>query len=510
MKLNKRIILAVLMCSLIFLTGCDKGDDDTKVSNEMKASGGTIKIAMSRYETLNPLTNRDKDVDQVLQLVYDPIVEIGADFKTTPVLAKEVKVDSTCTSIDVVLKDVKFHDGSELTADDVVYSLNTLKKSEDDSVYKNVLGNIGTYKALDEKTVRIYLRQVYSNPEYCLAFPVVSKAYFESHKDDVNAECGTGMFKITNVELNEEISLEKNKNYFGDKPYIDGITVILMPDEKTRLTAFKQKQIDIMFTDDMIAGQYTGNNSVKLLQYSTMYYDFLGFNFNNKSLANSEVRKIIAHAIDKKKIIEDIYYGYGKIADTMIHPNSFLYSSSATSYDYDLGLAKGLLSKIETDTSFRLLVNEENKERVEMADMIKKSLDSIGMTITIDKVNYETYVDKITKKDFDILLGGWHLQNNQDVSFAFSSANIYQGQNYISYKSDEMDQKLLGAYGQIGETKVMTGFEELQEFLGQELPYISIAFRENVGYLNTDKVGGELSPVEHNHFNGIENIYVKK
>ncbi|MCQ2979006.1 MAG: peptide ABC transporter substrate-binding protein [Clostridia bacterium] len=514
MKQFKKYIITFLLlltCSLVF-AGCSNGTDgDDNDSKEQKVSGGSINIAMDRYETLNPLLNKDKDVDHVLQLIYSSLVEIDENLKTQNILAEEVKVDSTCTSIDVTLKDAKFHDGTKVTADDVVYSLSTLKNAEDDVIYKNVLGNIANFKALDEKTVRIYLRQVYSNPTYCLAFPVVSKAFFTNKDNDlVNGENGTGMFKISNVSLNQEITLENFKDYFGDKPYIDGITVMLMPNEKTALTAFKQKQIDVMFTEDMIAGQYSGNNTVKLVPYSTLYYDFLGFNFNNSNLANADIRKIIAHAINKKDIIEKAYYGYGLIADTMIHPNSFLYSKSASTYEYDLGMAKSLLNKSGvSNLSFRILVNKENEERVEIAKMIKDSLQAVGFTITIDEVPYETYVQKIEAKDFDMLLGGWHLLTNQDISFAYSSSKVYQGQNYISYSNPEMDAKLLNAYGQVDEEKVLGAFEELQEYLGEELPYISIAFRENVGYLNKNKVGGTLSSVEHNHYRGIENIYVK-
>lgn len=515
MKHFRKIILTVtfMLCVLI-LTGCNtNGSNDEDDKNEVKTKGGTINIAMNRYETLNPLLNKDKDVDQVLQLIYDPLMEIDANLKTQNVLAKEVKVDKTCTSIDVVLReDAKFHDGSKVTADDVVYSLSTLKSADDGVVYKNVLGNIGTFKALDENTVRIYLRQVYSNPTYCLCFPVISKSFFTNKDNDlVNGENGTGMFKISNVSLNQEITLEKNNDYFGNEPYIDGISVKLMPNDQTALTSFKQKSIDIMFTEDMIAGQYSGNSSVKLVPYATLYYDFLGFNFNNKTLANGEVRKIIAHAINKKEIVEKAYYGYGVIADTMIHPDSFLYSSSQASYEYDLSMAKSLLNKQSLDTkSFRILVNKENEQRVSTAEIIKAALDSIGMQITIDAVDYETYVSKINSKDFDMLLGGWHLLTNQDISFAYSSDKVYSGQNYISYASDAMDNTLLNAYGQVSEDSVLEAFEKLQEFLGQELPYISIAFRQNVGYQNKNVIGGSLSPLEHNHYKGIENIYVKK
>lgn len=519
MKLNKVIkksILLMLLLICIIFTGCNNGsNEEIDEDKEVKVAGGTVNVSMNRYVTLNPLLNKDKEVDQVLSLIYDPIMKIGENLKPENCLAENVVVDSTCSSIDVTLKDdIKFHDGTLLTSSDVVYSLDVLKKADDDVCYKNVLGNIGTYKALDEKTVRIYLRQVYSNPTYALCFPVISKNYFSNTNNDlINGENGTGMFKISNVSLNQEIVLEKNKEYLGAKPYIDGINVTLMPNKETALTAFKQKQIDIMFTEDMIAGQYTGNNSVKMMPYSTLYYDFLGFNFNNENLKNAELRRIIAHTINKKEIVEKIYYGYGVVADTMIHPKSFLYSKAATTYEYDLKLAKGLLDKMNLSSSqltFNLLVNKENVERVEVAKLIKESLIQIGININIIEENYEVYSTKVQNKEFDLLLGGWHLLNNQDVSFAYSSSKVYEGQNYISYASKEMDAMLLKAYSQIGEANVISAFAELQEYLGQELPYISIAFRENVGYLNKTKIGGTLNPVEHNHFNGIENIYVRK
>lgn len=147
-----------------------------------------------------------------------------------------------------------------------------------------------------------------------------------------------------------------------------------------------------------------------------------------------------------------------------------------------------------------ILVNQENTGRVQIASKMKEELTAIGFEITIDKQPFAVYQEKFINGQYDIIVGGWKCSEVTDLAPFFGTGGSL---NYIGYSNPEVDQLLEGAKTAVGEGQTLLAYSSLQKKLVEELPYISIAYR-NQAVFASKNIGGEISPVESNVFRGIE------
>ncbi len=147
-----------------------------------------------------------------------------------------------------------------------------------------------------------------------------------------------------------------------------------------------------------------------------------------------------------------------------------------------------------------ILVNEENSVRKQIASKLREELQTIGFVCTLDVQPYEQYQEKLTSGSFDMVVGGWQFSDVVDLTPFFATGGSY---NYIGYSNEEMDRLLETARTAVGEGMTLLAYSSLQKKLAEELPYISIAFREDAVF-TSKYVGGEISPTSFNVFRNIE------
>lgn len=510
-----RYIVAFAILPLI-LVGCggdnaieqNKENSDKQVSSSKIA--GELVIATRIPKTFNPLLNTDSDIDQVLKLVYDTLVDINDEIKPVKSIAESWQVNDIGTSVNIKLRnDVFWHDGQNLTTEDVIYSLDTLRNAQE-SLYKKNVKNILSYEVVDKYNLKIVYNKPAGDIPYTLYFPIIPKHYYDV-KTEVTEPLGSGKYKFISYEPSKQIKLELNEKYFKKAGNIKNIVIKIIQDKTVEEEAFKQNQIDFIYTDKLNMQKYAKDKKSNQFECETLYYDFLGFNLRNNYLNDKRVRQAMAYIIDKKSFLNKYYLGFADIADTPIHPNSWLYLKDMTRYSYDKRRAEKLVREVLGDKqekiNLRILVNEENYQRVNIANYLKNELDSIGFNTTIEKYNMQDYMKKIDNRDFDILLGGWKLSKFPDLTFMFNSGESDTGKNYGGYKDAQTDLLLEKAFISFQEEDMRVAYKELQKRIYDELPYISIAFRKNIVYTNP-KLKGELKPLEWNVFNNIESCKI--
>ena len=147
-----------------------------------------------------------------------------------------------------------------------------------------------------------------------------------------------------------------------------------------------------------------------------------------------------------------------------------------------------------------ILVNSENTARRQIAAKLKEELTAIGFDITIDQQNFAAYQQKFMDGQYDMIVGGWNCSEVTDLTPFFGTAGSL---NYIGYTNEEVDQLLAAARTAIGEGPTLLAYSSLQKKLAEELPYISIAYR-NEAVFTSKHVSGTIEPTEFNVFRGIE------
>ena len=528
--MKKKIMLLFLLFCLS-LSGCGQSEQ-AKEETQFTASGGpnvaetekgTLTLSMRIPETLNPILNREETVDRILKLLFLPLLDFEESGKPAPAVAQSWELSADGMSATLQLDpDIKWHDGTALTAEDVVFSLNLLRNAPEDAVYKRVLQYVSGCQAVGQNTVVFTFHTGFSGNLSALRFPIIPQHYYAGQTDpksDNNMKpTGSGAYQLQSYTQASELMLEANPSYYKGQPQIPFICVRITAGKETDINAFEQGMTDVLVADAMEAGRYIDETLSGIYPYASNEYDFIGFNFRKALFQDKTVRQAVAYALPKQTLLESVYLNYGEMTNTPISPKSWLYEENVAPYHYDLSMAATVLKNngwTDTDGDKKLervteggmdilqatiLVNQENTARRQIASKLKEELETIGFRITIDQQPFAVYQERLINGQFDMVVGGWKCSEITDLTPFFATGGSL---NYIGYSNEEMDALLAAAYAAVGEGQTLLAYSSLQKKLAEELPYINIAYR-NQAVFASKYVGGTVAPTDFNIYRGIE------
>ena len=575
MKYKKCLCLILLVLILGTVVGCEQNElavgnqnttNDTEAPVEYSpVEGGQVVIPLTNFNTLNPLMTQNSSYYFLSKLIFESLFEFDNDLNVINQLAESYNIKDEGRTIEIKLKDnVFWHDGEKFRPEDIVFTVDTIKYANNDSTYKQMFLNaIGSSSMSDvrriinvaitgENSIAITFDRAFSNNLEVLTFPIIPKHVFASGKSSNNdflkalelndyKPVGTGPYKFEIYEKMKEIKLSANDNYREGRPYIDEILGRVLESEEDILTAFETGQVNMATTLGVDWDKYSQNSRIKILEFVSSNYEFLGFNFEKDIFSGEKgehLRRAIAYGIDRQAIIQKLYLGHGTQTDVPIHPDSWLLSQKANSFGYNLDLAKGELKNLGwNDTnndgiledengqniSLKLLTNSYNLMRLKTAEMIKDDLKKLGIDVIIypeakkkDDITIEDIDTQWTEVnqqlgagDYDIALLGWQLSVIPDLSFAFHSSQISYNTNFIKYSNEKMNGLLEAAFLKGSRDEKIKAYDELQGFIVEDLPYVSLFFK-NKALLIDSKIIGDLNPAFFNPYKGIEKCYIPK
>jgi peptide/nickel transport system substrate-binding protein len=314
-----------------------------------------------------------------------------------------------------------------------------------------------------------------------------------------------------------EMILTANPSYVGQKPAIETISVRTTGGKETDVFAFNQGMTDVLVTDAGNAGRYADEGAVGVCQFTSNQYDFIGFNFHRDLFQDKNMRQAVAYALPKTTIYDNVYLQYANLANTPVSPSSWLYEENVAPFEYDSSMAATLLKNVgwtdkngdgrlekdgengQEQLHVTILANQENGARRQIATKLGDELTLLGFDVSLDIVPFVDYQEKFINGDFDLVVGGWQMSAVTNLYDFFGTNGSL---NYIGYQDDQLDALLLAANEAVGEGATLLAYSSLQKRIAEELPYISIAYR-NKAMLTSARVGGEIIPAEDNIFNSI-------
>ncbi len=557
MKGFKRIMAITILIINILIAGCgiveipDPGQynnnlDEHTPTPPVKSGpvkGGSLSIAISRPDTLNPLLTKSKDTINFLGIIFESVVEYDESLKPQPALASDWEVlDGGKLWVFNIKKGIKWHDGQSLTAEDVLFTFEALRSGKLESFYeKNIADNpniveVGL-KDGDPYSFYIQLEEPSALVLDLMTFPVVSHKIFKNvesmlaQKDDIStAPIGSGPYKVNKVDVSngKKIILEKNKRWWNGEPYINNLTAKIYGNNESARTAFINNKVDVVDTMAFYADVMASPDNANLYRYPTHNYEFLAFNPQRKLLNDKNLRKAIALAIDRKEIISKVYLNSAEAVDVPILLRSWLYNGKYRVYDFDIEEAKALLAKSgwedidgdgfldknegTTQLSFTLMTNDDNYLRRESAFMIARQLAKIGIKVDVRSVSWEELWEGdesiVTTHNYDVLLTGYYLDYAHDLSFAFHSREVGNGfNNFIEYENKTMDKFLDNARKAYKEEDRVRCYNDIQKHLVEQLPVVSLYFRTG-SILANNKVHGIKAHWDLGVYQNIEDWYI--
>ena len=526
----KKRILFLLLTLCLGLSACGQGgvqqDDFTATGGEgtEMEKEDMLTLSMRVPETMNPLLNREETVDRILKLIYLPLLEFDETGKAYPAVAESWEMGADGKTVTMQLnRNIMWQNGGKLTAEDVVYSFRTIQNAPEGSVYKKALNYVADCTKTGDYTVIFTFHENFSDNLSALRFPVISAGYYDGNNDpaaNVNqTPMGNGIYGMYSYKKAAELILTASETYHGEKPLISDIRVKITAGEDTDINAFERGMTDVLVTDAMEAGRYADEGISGMYQFTSNAFDFIGFNFHRELFQDKALRQAVAYALPKESLMDSVYLNYGVMTNTPINPKSWLYEENVALYDHNPSMASTFLKnsgwldedgngklekKMENGQTKQLkatiLVNSENTGRRQIAAKLKEELTAIGFDITIDQQPFASYQQKFIDGEYDMIIGGWDCSEVTDLNQFFGTAGSL---NYTGYTNEEVDRLLAAARNAIGDGPTLLAYSSLQKKLAEELPYISIAYRNQAVFVSKN-VGGEISPTEFNVFHGIE------
>lgn len=527
----KKRLLPLLLSLCLCLSGCGGGGQAEDAQNFI-ASGGPnldqqqqqmLTLSMRVPETLNPILNREESVDRILKLLFLPLLDFDESGKAIPAIASDFQISADGKTIVLPIRtDLTWQDGSRLTAEDVVFTFQMIQAAPEDSVYKRVLDYVSGCQKIGDSSVIFTFHDAFSGNLSALRFPILSAEYYAGQTDPKSqpnmTPMGSGIYSMRSYTQAAELILEKSAFYDGEPTNIPYIRVKLTASEETDIYSFAQGITDVLVTDALEVGHSIDERVSRIYQYPSQEYDFIGFNFHRSLFRDKALRQAVAYALPKENLLDSVYLQYGSMTNTPISPVSWLYEENVAPYNFDLTMAATFLKNsgwTDTDGNGRLekivdgaeeplhaviLVNSENTIRRQIASKLKDELESIGFSITIDQQPFAQYQEKFINGQYDMVIGGWQCSPLIDLTPFFGTGGSL---NYIGYSDAEMDALLLAAQQAVGEGATLLAYSSLQKKLAEELPYISIAYR-NQTIFTSKYVGGVIEPTAFDVFHSIE------
>ena len=476
----------------------------------------TLRLGVSKYDTMNPILSKNKSIQYIDRIIFEPLLTINEDYSISNCLAKEYSKTGDYSYLIKLRDDVKWHDGMDFVAKDVQFTIDRLKEEGINSIYEENVKNIQMVEVIDDYTVKITLYEYDAFFNYNLIFPILPYHYYidEDFKNSEKTPIGTGMYKIAEVN-SSNIVLSRNDNWWNKEKsmQIDSIIVNKYTSMGEVYNAFKIGNIDMISTGNSNFQQYIGTIGYNVTKYLGREFDFIAINTQQGALANKEVRQAIDYAIDKENIVATIYNDYTS-SSYPLDNGHYLYDTGLTKRDYNPESAQKILedngwqlkyrtwSKVEDyrylKTSFSLVVNASNIKRVAVAEAIKNQLAEVGIEINIRKVSDSQYRYYLENKNYDLILTGMTISASPDLSIYFADNNLAQ---YWNEEVQEIMQKL---YNVNDERMLKDNFKRLQEIYIEDVPYVAL-YRNHEYVISSLTLIGDIKPNWYNNYYNMEN-----
>jgi peptide/nickel transport system substrate-binding protein len=424
----------------------DDGDDaeDDSADGDESATGGTLVAAIGGDpDQLDPHTTTSSFAFTVLENVYDTLVQPGDDLTPEPALAESWETSDDLLTWTFTLREgVTFHDGSPLTASDVVASFERIAE-EGANAFR--LGAVEAYEAPDDRTVVMELNRPAPNLlDQIGAFKGMAIAPAAAIEAGTLGDepIGTGPFSFGSFTPGDSVVLEANSDYWGEGPFLDGVEFRVIPDESVKLTNLETGEVDwIDSVPPQQLDQLAEDDSIVLGRVAGNDYWYMALNNAREPFDDPNVRRAIAFALDIDTITEAAKFDAATPNETAIPETSFWYLDYAP-YGQDLDEAQRLLDEAGvSDLTIDLMVTNEFPETVTSAQVIASQLAEVGISVEIRTEDFSTWLADQGEGEFDAFSLGW-LGNIDPDDFYYAQHHSTGGFNFQGFADDEVDELL--------------------------------------------------------------------
>lgn len=488
--------------------------------------GGTLHLGtIGRLSYINPVLSRSNDSEKdLIELIYNGLYTIDGQGGFVPDLAEKIEISEDGTSYTIFLKEnVFWHDGVPFTADDVVFTIETIQNPNFKSPLRLNWGGIVVEK-LGSNVVRFNLKNTYQPFLQNLTLKIIPKHFWENIEAStfLTAEnnlkpIGTGSYLFSGLEKTQEgriisYSLTANDNYFGKKPYISKLIFHLYDNYDLAKNGLLKKEIDGIFPLSIEDIEFFKNKSnVKINSLILPRYYAIFLNLNNPLFSQKPIREALDLSLSRQELVTKILKEQAFPLGGPISAG-FLGNDFNLVTEYSLEKAEKIISELDQDSISFTLSLPDNKELINIANYLVNCWEKIGVSVELQILPLATLEKEIIQtRSYDALLFGAIIGQNPDLfSFWHSSQTTDPGLNLSLYQNNELDKFLETTRQTFNEEKRLADLMSIQTILHEEKPAIFL-YNPFYLYLLPQKIQGnniQYANVPSEKFVDIENWYL--
>jgi peptide/nickel transport system substrate-binding protein len=451
------------------------------------SSGGTYSegiIGEPRH--INPaLATNDADRDLV-RLIYSSLTKYDNQGNIIGDLAESFDVSEDGLTYTFVLKDAEWHDGQPVTADDIVFTVNTFQ-NEDYNSPQRINWNSVLAERIDDKTAKLTLKNKYAQFLNNTTVGILPKHVWQNVKpinfslSDLNVEpIGSGPYKFSELKKDslgkiQSYELKAHKKYHDGRPYIDRVELKFYPTESELVAAYNRgdvSNISNISAQNLNRLKFQQRLDVKRIKFPRYFTVFFNPD-QSETLSELDVRQALNHATDKTTVINEVLNGEALLVKSPVIPAVLGGVDIADPYAYDQNKARELLQNTEAEDLSITLTTSEWPEFVIVANMLKEQWESVGFNVELQIADITTMQQIIKDRSYEALLFGEVLTVDPDpFSFWHSSQKKSPGLNLAVYDDPEADRLLEEGRSTLDPLKRMSSYDDFQKVVLEGAPAI--------------------------------------
>ncbi len=498
-----------------------EAQNSTESTDENKEIKTELSVAARPLQSFNPLTNTDEHNKYIFSLIYDDLYYMDENLKYTSNI-----IDSTIFSPDgktVTLKvnpNASWSDGTNVLAEDIVYSINQLRYSQN-PLYLSNISFVASVTADAEDTVTVYCNKAMNENTFNLCVPIVDESFYKVAQNELEMQNlktnGSGKYSLSEVVDSRNYKLSVVDKY-SSTSNIKTINIKIIENFEFEIDAFNANIIDLIVMNPEDLKEVKNSETTTITNVPTNQYEFIALNFQNPLINDINVRRALAYALPTDETVQSMFLNASNRTQSNVNPKSYLYNKDLISYSEDFEKSRQFLvnsgfNKLDNEgfaikekegtianIDLNILVNEENTYRVNLAKKYAENLKAVGIKSQIIEVPFDEYMTRLNEGRYDLAFAGYLTDNSQNNISMFSEGNI------LKFTSNQIKN----IQGQLATISPEVSYEEqilaLQTVVNNDLPVLSICYKD-VLLLSNNKVNNVKVSID-NYFNNIESWIV--
>lgn len=475
--------LIILLLIMLVSAGCTRQTDNA------------IRFGLSTSPvTLDPRYATDAVSHRINRLIYRRLVDFDDHYHMVPALADWEQISPVHYRFRLKQGGRQFHNGDYLTAADVKATYESVLDRDNVSPHRATLINIRQIAVPDRETVDFYLHAADPLFPGRLGIGILPKSLIETGHPFQQAPVGSGALEFSGWPTEDRLLLRR----VTDRQAFEFITV---KDSTVRALKLARGEIDLIQGDlpFELLDWLRDKEGLVVETRAGDIYTYIGFNLRDPVLSRLNVRRAIAHAMDRDAIIKNVLGNAAQKAGTLLPPEHWAAHPDLDGYDYDPEKSRGLLRQAGYGGGHKLKLSyktSNNPLRVRLATIIQYQLRQVGIDVDIQSYDWGTFYGDIKEGRFQMYSLSWVGLKMPDIfRYAFHSTSTPPAGANRGHYTDALADILI----ETAEQKTAPGeqaliYRELQAYLYQQLPYIPLWYEDNILARQNDITGYTLSP----------------